>query len=691
MKKLFIAVSALFLVSGVYSQKLDRSKPPKSGPAPVISLKDPVQFKLANGMTVLVVENHKLPKVSATLSVDTGPVTEGDKAGVMSLMGGMLSEGTKDKTKAVFDEEVDRMGANVNLSSRGGSASSLTRYFDKTFMLLADAVKNPAMQQSSFDKLKTMAITALKTSDKSAAAISSRVVDALSYGPNNPMGEFQTEQSLNSITLQDVKDAYKKYITPSRAFLTFVGDITPAKAKALADKAFASWKGSALKLPVIANVANPRSTEIDLVDVPTAVQSEITVTNLINLPMSSPDYFPVLIANQILGGGSTARLFMNLREKHGFTYGAYSSVGTGRYQTTFDASASVRNDKVDSAVAEILSEIERLRTEKVTEQELHDVKALYTGNFALSLENPALPASFASNIIINNLDKNFYRNYLKNIDKVTVDDVLRVAKKYFNYDNTRIVVVGKADVVKSGLEKLGYPVKMFDKYAAPVTATAATAPAISAKEVIEKYLSAIGGVNELNKITTMHSEGSMTVQGMSLKIDEKMMAPNLIAQTVSMNGQPVMQEVFDGEKGWRSQMGNKMDYSQDELNRKKDEKSLFNQVSYLSGGYNMKVTGVEKVDGSDAYKLQVTAPSGAETTEWYDVKTGYLVKVDESLKMMGQEINQTVTYSNYKKAGNIMVPYTLVLTTATPAGAQDITVDMSSITLNAGVTKDDFK
>src|SRR5262249_80423 len=154
-------------------------------------------------------------------------------------------------------------------------------------------------------------------------------------------------------------------------------------AKALAEKAFANWKDVSLTLPKINEVKNPEKTVVDFVDVPNAVQSELTVINLVDLPMSSPDYFPVLLPNHILGGSSDARLFMNLREKHGFTYGSYSSVSAGRWQTTFSATASVRNEKSDSAVAEILKEINRIRTEKVTDEELKDAKAIYNGNFAL--------------------------------------------------------------------------------------------------------------------------------------------------------------------------------------------------------------------------------------------------------------------------------------------------------------------
>ncbi|WP_316834930.1 pitrilysin family protein [Pedobacter nutrimenti] len=468
MKKIFIfAVAALF-VQSVSAQKLDRSQRPKPGPAPTITFDDPVIYNLPNGITVLVVENHKLPKVSASYQIDAGPITEGAKAGVIGLLDGMLNEGTVTKTKAQFDEAVDQMGAQVGVSAGGGQASALTRYFNDAFLLMADALRNPAFPQASFDKLKSQSLTNLKSNERNATAISGRVVNVLSFGVNHPYGEFETEQSINSIVLDDIKAAYKKYVTPSRGYLTFVGDIKPEAARAIAIKAFGDWKGEILTFPALAKVNNPAKTEVDVVNVPSAVQSEITVTNLIDLPMSSPDYHAVLLANEILGGGADAKLFRNLREKHGFTYGAYSNTGSGRLQSTFSATASVRNEKVDSAVVEILKEINVMRTEKVNPDVLQNAKNLYNGSFALGLENPTRSAGFASSILINNLSKDFYRTYLKKLNAVTADDIQRVSKKYFSHDNARIVIVGKTDQFLPGLKKSGLVVKQFSKYAEPI-------------------------------------------------------------------------------------------------------------------------------------------------------------------------------------------------------------------------------
>lgn len=692
MKKLIIAATGLLFVTATMAQSaLDRSVRPKPGPAPVISFKDPVIYKLANGITVLVVENHKLPKVSATYSIDAGPITEGNKAGTLDIMGAMLEEGTSKMTKAQFDEAVDQMGADVNLNASGGSVGALTRYFDKAFTLMTEALKDPAFTQESFDKIKSQTLTDLKSNEKSAKAISANVVSALVYGLDHPNGEFTTSATVNNITLADVKASYAKYITPSRGYLTFVGDITPTQAKALAEKTLATWKGAALSLPQLKTVSNPGKTEVDLVDVPNAVQGEITVTNLVTLPMSSPDYFPVLLTNQILGGGGDARLFMNLREHHGFTYGSYSRINAGRFQTTFGATASVRNDKVDSAVAEILHEIDTIRTKKVSADELANAKAIYNGSFALGLENPARTATFASNILINNLPKDFYRTYLQKINAVTADDVQRVAQKYFNYSNTRVVVVGKAEVVKPGLAKLGYDVKMFDKNAMPVTAKATAAVNMTAEQIIQKYITASGGADELKKINSITLKGTMKVQGMELDATTKRLAPNLEVMEISMNGQPAFKQAFNGTTGYQSQMGQKKDMDADEINMKKDMKGIFPQLFYNDGTFKTEVAGTEKVGDADAYKIKVTGPSGNSYFEFYDATTGLLVKEEITVKMQGADVTSSTEYSNYKKVDNIMLPFTTTQSVQSAQGSQEFVIEAKEFKINDAMTADDFK
>jgi len=693
-KYIMIAAGALLLQVAQAQTTLDRSKQPKAGPAPVLTIKDPVVYKMPNGMTVLLVEDHRLPKVSANLLINTGPVTEGEKAGVMNLMGSMLNEGTKTMSKAAYDEAVEKLGASVSLNSSGGSASALTRYFKSAFSLMGQALKEPAFTQESFDKLKTQAVTGLKSQAKSAPAISARVTRALAYGKNNPNGEFETEEGIQKLTLQDVKQAYDKYITPSHSYLTIIGDITLANARMLATAVFGNWKGRMLTLPKLPLVANPGKTEIDVVDVPNAVQSEIKVVNLVYLPKNNPDYFPVLLANYILGGGADSRLFMNLREKHKLTYGAYSNIGSGLYQTTFQASAAVRTAKTDSAVIEFLNEIRRIRTEKVSAEDLRNAKALYNGSFALGLEDPARTATFASTILINHLPPDFYKTYLQRINAVTADDVLRVARKYMDYDNTRIVIVGNASPMLDGLKKMGYPVKLYDAYANPVTAGSndkATA-GVQPRELIKSYIDAIGGAAELKKISSYSITMNLVTQGMTLNASEKKMAPNKEVMTITMGNNVLMKSLFDGTTGYQQQGPNKKDMTAEEVAQKKVFTSLTEQLDYLSNpNFKLAVKGIQKVDGADAYQVAVTDPTGKTSMEYYDVKSKLLVKNENTTVTNNTPVMQTVELSDYRKVGNVLFPYKQALTISAGGQEQNIVMNITDIKVNTGVSAEDFK
>ena len=695
-KILFLFLGATLTINGFSQEKIDRSKQPKAGPAPTITIKDPVIYTLPNGITILVVENHKLPKVNATLSIDRGPIVEGKKAGVNGMMGGMLGEGTTKTSKAKFDEAIDEMGANVSLFETGGFASALSRYFDKAFMMMAEAIQSPAFPQESFDKLKTQKLTGLKSNEKSAAMISARVVGALSYGKNSAQGEFETEESIKALTLADVKKAYQDNISPSRAYLTFVGDITPEAAKALAIKAFGNWKGVKLSLQEMPNVDNVKGTEIDFIDLPTAVQGEIKVSNLINNPLSNPDYHALAIANQILGGGAESKLFMNLREKHGFTYGSYSNVGNGRFQTQFSSSAQVRSEKADSAVAEILNEINNMREGKITAEELNNAKAKYNGSFALGMEDPERTASYASNILINNLPKDYYRTFLQKINAVTVEDVQRVSKKYFEKNNSRIVIVGNSSKILPNLSRLGFPIKKYDKYANPVVEKATemniketekTTEAVSAASIIASFLKAIGGKEEAMKLNTLKSSFTMEIQGMSLKGTDLKMAPNKNRTEVKMGETTVMEKMFDGTKGYQVQGGKKEEMDEKEIKEAQDEKALIPQLFYVSNEYQTSYLGTGKVGEEDDYKLKVTAPSGKVAVEYYSIKSGLLLRDETTMENQGNEVVISADYSNYKKVGNVLLPFT----TVRAFGEQEMTFTLDEVKANEGVTEADFK
>jgi predicted Zn-dependent peptidase len=677
--------------------KIDRSKAPKPGPAPKIGYKDPIISTLPNGITLLVVENHKLPKVSASMSIDRGPVLEGTKAGVMGLMGSMLNEGTTKTPKEKFDMIVEEMGASVGASAGGGYAASLTRYFDKAFMMMAEAVQSPAFPKESFDKQVSQKITGLKSSEKNAQAISGRVVNALAYGKNTAMGEFETEETIKSISLDDVKKAYAESMTPSRCYLTFVGDITPAKAKELVTKAFGNWKGPKLELPKMANVENPAKTEIDFIDLPTAVQANISVTNLVSNPLSNPDYHALVIANQILGGGAESKLFMNLREKHGFTYGSYSRVGNGRFQSQFNAGAQVRSEKADSAIAEIMNEIVNMQEGKITEEEIKIAKAKYNGSFALGMEEPGTAATYASNILINNLPSDYYKVFLQKINAVTVADIQRVAKKYFEKERSRIVIVGNASKIVPNLARLGYQVKMYDKYANPVaekkersnssTGADASTEATTPAAIVDNYIQAIGGKDAVSALKTIKISFTIEMMGREMSGYDIKMAPNKHATAIKMGEMTVFESKFDGTKGYQGQMGQKADMEADDIKKAQDEKGVIEQFFYNSPDYKLALAGTEKLEAEEAYKITVTPPSGKIKTEYYSKASGLLLKSESTQDGPQGEITIGTLYADYKKVGNVMIPHTMTQ----DMGVQQIEMKATEVKINEGVTDADFQ
>ena len=323
-----------------------------------------------------------------------------------------------------------------------------------------------------------------------------------------------------------------------------------------------------------------------------------------------------------------------------------------------------------------------------------NAKSLYNGSFARGLEDPARTATFASTILINGLPPDFYKTYLQKVNAVTADDILRVAKKLINYDNTRIVIAGNSTQFIEALKKSGYPVKLFDKYANPVVEGAkdATVPAVKATDIIKAYIDAAGGAPELSKITSVDATVSMSVQGMKLNANIKKLAPNKEAMTVSMGTNVVMKSVFDGEKGYQQQGPNKKDLTPEEVAQKKVFTSLTEQLDYLKNpAFKLEVKGLQKVNSADAYQVEVTDPTGKKSTEYYDVKSKLLVKNENTTTTGGNSVVQTVELSDYRKVGNVMFPYKQSVTVSAAGQEQSFVLDVTDMKVNTGVTADDFK
>ena len=688
MKKIILSLVIALTTVSLYAQ-IDRTTMPEAGPAPTINLEEPTRFELKNGLTVMVVENHKLPRVSIQLSIDNPPSLEGEKAGVSSLAAGLLGNGSTNISKDAFNEEVDFLGASLNFGASSAFASSLSKYFPRILELMADAAINPNFTEEEFQKEKEKLLTGLKSQEKDVSAMASRVQSAIAYGKDHPYGEFATEETVNKVSLEDAKKFYQTYFNPNNAYLVIIGDVDTKAVKKLVKKHFNSWEKGAQVLTNWKNPVASKEATINFIDMPNAVQSEVSVQNVVNLQMKAPDYLPTLMANRILGGGGSARLFQNLREDKAYTYGSYSSIGNSKYvPSRFRAYASVRNTVTDSAAVQILEEIQKITSEPVTQKELDAAKATYVGNFVMALERPSTIANYALNIETEGLPKDFYKTYLERINAITVADVQQAARKFFSTENTQVVVTGKGKEVLENLEKMTFegkklPVKYFNTNAEQIEKPKykMELPAgVTAQSVIENYLDAIGGRAVLEKVKTVSIFASGEVQGMALNFQLIRTSDNQFMQNIEMMGRSMSKQVFNGENGYAMMQGQKMDLNPQQAAMIKDEAQPFYEL-YLNPEA-ISLEGIEKIDGENAYKVKVSANRVA----FYNVANGQKVQEVTTTEMMGQTIESTMKFGKYKEASGIMFPFYL----GQMMGLQLIEFTIEKIEVNSGVTAEDF-
>ena len=634
-------------------------------------------------MTVLIVENNKLPRASVSLSLDNPPITEGEIAGVSAMTSALLGKGSKKTDKDSFNEEVDFMGATINFGSQSASASSLSRYFGRVLELMAEAALQPNFTQEEFDKERDILLDGIKSGEKSVTTAARRVENLLAYGKNHPYGEYISTESVEKISLADVKAFYKRYFLPNNAYLIIVGDVNAQDLKKQVKKLFGKWRKKDLLIDAIPEVNNVNNIQIDFVNMPNAVQTEVSVQNTVSLRKKDVDYFTLLIANGILGGGGEARLFLNLREDKGYTYGSYSRMGNNKYtDSRFRASASVRNAVVDSAVVELLYEVDRMRNEVVSDEELNRAKAKYVGSFVRAVEQPSTVASYALEIETEDLPDDFYTTYLESINSVTKEDIQRVAQKYFLVNQARVVVTGKASEVLDNLEKVQFngnvvPVSYYDKYGNVIDRPASfeLPDGVSAQSILANYIDAIGGLDALNVIQTLEVSYNANFMGNALEATSINTADEQ-KQIVKMGGNVLATVTVNADGAKVDQMGNSMDLPSEMA---ADMQALIGIVPELKMMENENVTviGIEEVDGQDAYALEMKGQS-TTTTTYYAVESGLKLKQTSVTEMMGQTQTQDSTYGDYKRFGSLLIP----TTTSVPLGPQAVGATIGNVKIN---------
>ncbi len=664
MKNIPIIFTALLLLIGINACQLDRSKRPEAGPAPEIKMETPQTIELDNGLKVIILENHKMPRVTFQLTFENDPILEKNAAGYVEATGSLLRNGTKNRTKAEIDEEIDYLGARMNTHKNGIFGMTLSEYTEKFLEIMADVALNPTFPKEELDKYIKRTSSGLSTAETDPNTMASNLAKVMRYGKDHPYGELTTQETVKNITRDLCVNHYNTYFKPNKAYLVIVGDINKEKAEKLAKKYFGDWKKADVPEHKYETPKPPKGNQVCIANKDGAVQSIIKITYPIDIEPGSEDAIPAKVMNEILGGGVfSGRLMKNIREDKGYTYGARSQISKDELVGYFNAGAEVGTEVTDSAVHEFLYEMQRMIDEKVTEEHLNLVKQVNTGGFARAMESSETIARFALNIERYNLPKDYYATYLKKLNAVTRDEVLEMAKKYIKPENAYIVVAGDKLALKKTLKRFDSDgeVQLYDTWGNEVE-DKNTAPAgLTAQSVIDKYVEAIGGKSKLEKIETIIQTAEMEMQGRKIMMEMTNKVPNKFINETKMNGMVVQKQVFDGEKGFVSGMQGEKEITGDDLESLKYEGTMNTELKYDELGYKLDLAGTETVDGNEAYKIKVTNPAGDIQFDYYDVNSGLKIMTKSSKETPQGSVDQTQLFKDYKSVNGIKFPHKIVM------------------------------
>jgi len=681
----FIAV----LFANVLVAQLDRSIQPQPGPAPEFKIGEHKTFTLDNGLKVIVVENHKTPRISYQLTVDVNPIFENEAKGYISTAGNLLRSGTNTKSKVEIDEAIDFIGADLFTFRNGMYGMTLTKHKTTFLELMSDILLDPSYPAEEVEKTIKQKLAGFASSKTNPQFIANRVGQNL-RNPQHPFGEIETEKTIESITREHLVQYYNTYYKPNVSYLVIVGDISLKQAKKDAEKYFGSWGKGDVKKQEYQFPNKNIGTRVALVHKDDAVQSYINITYPVNLKIGQKEAISGSIANNILGSGTfSSRLLSNLREDKGYTYGAYSRLSKNPLVGNFTAYAQVGTEVTDDAVNQFIIEMNRMKNEIVDDETLSLFKTILTGSFARSLEDPQTIARFAFNSIKYDLPEDYYQTYLEKIDKVTKEQVQAVSRKYIDANQAIIVVVGDKSKLYEDLKKYSSTgeVEVYDINGNPVKEESGKVlpEGVDANIVVEKYVNAIGGKVALENIQDIKITATTSMNGMELKQTTYKKAPNNYAMVMSMNGNVMMQQTFNGERGIMKGFQGESEIIGEDLENLKIDAVINPELKYSEIGVVVTLEAVESVNDKDAYKIKVVNPTGQTTYDYYDVESGLKVQSKQTSVTPQGEFTQVFNFTDYQEINGVMFPFLVKI-----SGVQNMELKVSSIDINTDLSDDLF-
>jgi len=447
-------------------EKLDRTIKPKAGPPKDVKFPGFFETTLPNGINVIVVKDEKFPIVSSRFVFKAGAFFDRDKYGISSFTSEMLTKGTLSRSALQIADEIDYHGAFLSSGSDFDatfvSCYSLKKYFDKIFDITADVILNPVFAEDEINRLREQKISSIISYKDEGDYLASRIFKKNVYKHLPYAKPLEgTEKTLPAFTREDMQTFYSTYYKPNNLIAAFVGDIDEAKALKMVEEKFGSMTGKFNFDYDVKEESINTERKVFIVKKPGAVQSSLKVGHLA-FKRNVPDYIPASVMNTLLGGGFTSRINKNLREVNGFTYGAKSFFDWKKYSGDFAVETEVGNTLTAPAVKEMIFEINKMKDEYVTDDELTSIKNYLTGNFPLQLETPNAIASKVISLKIYDIEKDYFNTYISKVNEVTKEDVNNAAKKYLHPESLTIAIGGNPDEIKKDMEQFG-AVETFDE------------------------------------------------------------------------------------------------------------------------------------------------------------------------------------------------------------------------------------
>ncbi|MBX7042285.1 MAG: insulinase family protein [Ignavibacteria bacterium] len=448
----------------ILTDKLDRSVPPVPGLPKDVNFPSFYETVTSNGITVLVIEDRRLPLVTARFVFKSGAYFDflhgAEKSGLASVTSEMLSKGTALRSATKIAEETDFLGATLSTGADFDasyvSCYSLTKHFDSIFEIATDVIRNPAFLEEELSRVKEQRLNSFLAMKDDGDYLASRAYKKGIFG-SNPLGSSVdgNEKSVSGMTTEDLVEFYRMHFTPDNLIVAFVGDISPETAVEKLEKCFADVKGEGAEMQ---NFSPPPLNEpkILLTRKEGAVQSSLRVGHT-SICRNDPDFVNVSVMNTILGGYFTSRINKNLREVHGFTYSARSALSSHRYGGDLSVITEVKTDITANTIREILKEMNMLRDVAPDSEELQNVKNFISGNFPLQLETPNSVATKAINLKLFGLPEDYYSTYIRKVNQLTSEEIHETAAKYLHPGRLVMSIAGDVEAVSKLVSEFGEP------------------------------------------------------------------------------------------------------------------------------------------------------------------------------------------------------------------------------------------